>query len=147
MRTATGRNERLNWSDLQHGITKANSHRAAESLVLRAATNDTDIHAKGGPLCNKFHSAHRSHWLSSCASNNKVFIFTQPLRTAPMLLPYCEQHYPTNSNETTQPTSTRWHNTPAWTKHMHWNSFWAHVDNQITFLPGARHQGSCLSST
>ena len=36
-RTAASRNNRLNLSDTQRGITKANSSRAAEALVLRAA--------------------------------------------------------------------------------------------------------------
>ena len=44
-----------------------------------------------------------------------------------------------NSIQQTQMRLCRRHNTPGWTKHINWSSSWAHVDNQITFLRGARH--------
>ena len=74
---------------------------------------------------------------SFCAPNYKVHPHTT--------FPHFEQHYSANLNKTPQTTSTRGHITPGWSKHMHLNSSWTHVDNQIIFLPGARHQGpGCL---
>ena len=55
--TAAGKNDRLNWSVLLRGITKANSPRAAEALVLQAAAKYADTHAMGGPNCNKLSGA------------------------------------------------------------------------------------------
>ena len=61
--------------------------------------------------------------------------------------PHCEQYYSANPKETSQTISTRRHNTPGWKKHMHWNSPWAHVDNQATFWLGVRHPASWMPLT
>ena len=76
---------------------------------------------------------------SLCASRNRV----HPRTT----FPQCEQYYPANPNKT-PPTKFTWgHTTPSWTKHMHWNGSRVHVDNQITFLLGARNSDSWLPLT
>ena len=138
MRPATGKHDRVNWSVLQRGITKANSHRAAEPLVYELQQNNANTHIKGGALCDQFYRANTKHWPFFCAPSNKVHLHTTS--------PHCKQHYPATSNETSQMTTTRGHSTPGWAKPMHWNSSWAHMDNQIAFLPGARRQSSWLPS-
>ena len=45
--------DRLNYSILQRGITKANLPRAAKAQVVRSAKNDSDNHSLGGPVCHK----------------------------------------------------------------------------------------------
>ena len=77
------------------------------------------------------------HWPSTIAPNIKAHPHT--------IFPYCEQtYYSVNPNEASASTSTRGHNTQTWTKHMHWHSSWAHLDNQTTFLLCAWHPDCCL---
>ena len=76
------------------------------------------------------------HSPSFCAPNNKVHPLTK--------FQQCEQNYLANPNETPKTTFTRNHNTAGWTKNMHWICSWAHVNNQITYLFGARYPDSWM---
>ena len=82
-------------------------------------------------LNKKYYRANTRNWLYT-DSNNKTYSYTT--------FPHCD--YPANPNETPSTTFTREHNTVSWTKHMHWNSSWAHVNNQTTFLLGAFDKNS-----
>ena len=85
-RVATSTDERQNWSVLQRGITNANSPRAAEGLVLRAATKLCRYSFIDGPICDEAYKANTRHWPAFCALNNKVY------SNATFL--HCEQLYP-----------------------------------------------------
>ena len=76
----------------------------------------------------------------SSVSQTTRFILTQPFHALRTTLS-------SKINETPQTTSMREHKTTGWTKYMPWHNCWSHEDTQITFLSGARHQGSWLSST
>ena len=98
--TAAGKNNQL-----QNGITRANSYRTAEVLLLQAATKWCRYSFIECPLCDKSYRANTRHWPSFCAPNSKAHSHTTFWS--------CEEYYPANPSESPPTTSTRMHNTPA----------------------------------
>ena len=124
-RTAAGKNDRLNWSVPQRVESRKATHLERPRLKnYELQQNAADIHSSGGPLCYKSYRANTTHYPFFWVPNNKAHLHTT--------FPHCEQYYHANPNATPPTTSTRGHNTPSCTKHMHWNSPWAHVDNQFS---------------
>ena len=80
-RTAAGRNGRLYWSVQQHRITKANSPRAVETLVLRAAMKWFRYLCKGvRSVINLIEQTQGTDPPS--VPQTTMFTLTQPFRTA-----------------------------------------------------------------
>ena len=97
-RTATGGNDRLNWSVSQRGITKANAHRAAETHSITSCNKIVQI------LMQK---VIRSGVNLIKQTHGTTFLLCTKQQILPsQTFPHWEQHYPENSNETTQTTST-----------------------------------------
>ena len=136
IRSATGRNYRLNWLVLHRGITKANLHRAAEPLV--AATKWCKYSCKRlSVLWWILQSKHKAltfllcpkqqSWSSYNSSALRTTLFSKLKRDS------------ADDNHT-------WAQYSRLGKHVHWNHSSADVNNKITFQPGARHQGLDTSS-
>ena len=138
-RAAAGKNDRLNASLLQHGIAKPSSPRAAEALVLWAATK---LFRYPFIVVHSVITLIRERQGSDLPSVSQTTrpTLTLPFRTAK------------NTIQQIQMRLYRWHlhgghNTSSWAKHTHWNGSWSHMDNQITLLLGARPLDSWLLLT